>query len=126
MKSRILYVTGRRDDARSISEMLRSLPLVIDHADTLKQANGKLQDSDYSVLLTESTLPDGTWLDALHLARACPTELQVIVTDPHADARLWAEALNMGAYDLLAQPFYAPEVRRILNNACTRPECAYA
>ena len=37
------------------------------------------------------------------------------------DARFWAEALNLGAYDLLAQPFYAPEVRRILYNACSRP-----
>ena len=33
----------------------------------------------------------------------------------------WAEALNLGAYDLLAQPFYEPEVRRILYNACSRP-----
>ena len=44
----------------------------------------------------------------------------MIVTDPQADARFWAEALNLGAYDLLAQPFYEPEVRRILYNACTR------
>jgi hypothetical protein len=41
----------------------------------------------------------------------------VIVTDPHVTPRLWAEALNLGAYDLLAQPFYEPEVRRILYNA---------
>ena len=38
-----------------------------------------------------------------------------------AAARFWAEALNLGAYDLLAQPFYEPEVRRILSNACSRP-----
>jgi len=60
-------------------------------------------------------------MDALHLARDCPRDLQVIVTDPHADARFWAEVLNLGAYDLLAQPFYKPEVRRILHNACSRP-----
>jgi hypothetical protein len=46
----------------------------------------------------------------------------VIVTDPQADARFWAEALNVGAYDLLAQPFYEPEVRRILFNVCTRSQ----
>ena len=45
----------------------------------------------------------------------------MIVTDPQADACFWAEALNLGAYDLLAQPFYEPEVRRILYNACSRP-----
>ena len=69
---------------------------------------------------TEATLPDGRWLDVLRLARECPHELEVVVTDPQADSRLWAEALNLGVYDLLAQPFYEPEVRRILYNACSR------
>jgi DNA-binding NtrC family response regulator len=100
--------------------MLQSLPLSVDHAGSLQQARTQLRHEDYDVLLTEAALPDGSWLDALHLARECPKELQVIVTDPHADARLWSEALNLGAYDLIAQPFYEPEVRRILYNACTK------
>ena len=45
---------------------------------------------------------------------------EVIVTDPNADVRFWAEALNLGAYDMLAQPFCETEVRRILSNACSR------
>ena len=122
MKSRILFLSGRCEDARQISQMLMPLPVAIDHAGSLQQARAKLRKEDYEVILTEAALPDGSWLDALHLARECPRELQVIVTDPHADARLWAEALNMGAYDLIAQPFYEPEVRRILCNACSRRE----
>jgi DNA-binding NtrC family response regulator len=101
--------------------MLHSLPVVMDHAGSLQQARAKLQLGNYQVVLTEAALPDGQWLDALHLVRDCPIEVEVIVTDPHADARFWAEALNLGAYDLLAQPFYEPEVRRILYNACSRP-----
>jgi two-component system response regulator PilR (NtrC family) len=121
MRSRILFLSERTSDAQRLTQMLRSLPLVLEHVPTLKQARIKLQQDRYDVILTESTLPDGRWLDVLHLARENPTELQVIVTDPFADAHFWAEALNMGAYDLLAQPFYEPEVRRILYNACTRP-----
>jgi DNA-binding NtrC family response regulator len=100
--------------------MLYSLPLDLDHAETLQQARAMLDNAEFDVILTESSLPDGKWLDVLHLARECPQELEVIVTDPQADARFWAEALNLGAYDLLAQPFYEPEVRRILYNACSR------
>ena len=122
MKSRILFVSGRHEDAREISKMLQLLPMAIDYAGSLRQARAQLRKNAYGVLLTEAALPDGSWLDALHLARECPHDLQVIVTDPHADARLWAEALNMGAYDLIAQPFYEPEVRRILYNACSRSE----
>jgi two-component system cell cycle response regulator CtrA len=100
--------------------MLHSLPITVDHVETLHQAHAKLQQDDYGVILTEAALPDGKWPDALHLARECQLEPQVIVTDPQADGRFWAEALNLGAYDLLAQPFYEPEVRRILYNACSR------
>jgi DNA-binding NtrC family response regulator len=117
-----LFVSGHPDDARRLSRMLQSLPLTVDHVETLQQARAKLQQDDYGVILTEALLPDGKWLDALHLARQSSQELEVIVTDPQADARFWAEALNMGAYDLLAQPFYEPEVRRILYNACSRAE----
>lgn len=124
-----MFVSGCHDDARRLSQMLDALPLLLDHVESLDQARAKLQQSDYAVVLTEAALADGNWMDMLHLARRYPGEVEVIVTDPHADARFWAEALNMGAYDLLSQPFYAPEVRRILFNACSRMEsrpCAVA
>jgi DNA-binding NtrC family response regulator len=121
MRSRILFISGRHEDARRLSQMLHALPVVLDHVGTLVHARAKLQQEDYEVILTEAALPDGNWLDALHLARESPREPEVVVTDPLADARFWAEALNLGAYDLLAQPFYEPEVRRILYNACSGP-----
>ena len=105
--------------------MLRVVPLRLCHAESLERARALLRQNGYDVILTEAALPDGTWEDALHLARDCAQDLEVIVTDPHADARFWAEALNLGAYDLLAQPFYEPEVRRILSNACSRSACSY-
>ncbi len=105
MRSRILFISGRHEDARDLTRMLLDLPVVLDHVGSLRHARTKLQWDDYAVVLTEAALPDGTWLEALHLARETSRELEVIVTDPHADARLWAEALNLGAYDLLAQPF---------------------
>jgi FixJ family two-component response regulator len=41
----------------------------------------------------------------------------LIVTSRLADAHLWAEALNLGAYDVLAKPFDATEVIRIVSVA---------
>jgi DNA-binding NtrC family response regulator len=120
MRSRILYITGHPEDARNLSQMLRPLPLILDQADTVKQAEGRLHSQEYDVVLTEASLPDGKWLDVLHMVRDSAREPEVIVTDRHADARFWAEALNLGAYDLLAQPFEPSEVQRILSNACSR------
>jgi DNA-binding NtrC family response regulator len=120
MKSGVLFVTRRHEDARLLSRMLRALPLRLDHVASIKLAHAKLQREDYDVILTEAALPDGTWVDVLQLARNSAQELEVIVTDPQADARFWAEVLNLGAYDVLPQPFYEPEVCRILSNACSR------
>jgi DNA-binding NtrC family response regulator len=120
MRFRILYISGNAGDAQTLSQMLHSLPLILDPVDTLQQARARIFQRRYDAVLTQSTLPDGNWLDVLHTVRDSPYEPQLIVTDPHADARFWSEALNLGAYDLLAQPFYEPEVRRILQNACER------
>ena len=119
MRSRILFISGHSSDARRLSHMLRALPILVDHTKSLKNARARLQQHQYDVILTDSNLPDGNWLDALHLAREIPAELEVVVTDPQADAASWSEALNLGAFDMLAQPFYEPEVRRVLQNACT-------
>ena len=100
--------------------MLDALPLGFDHVESVERARAKLRQDEYHVILTEAALPDGSWADVLLVARTCGSNVEVIVTDPHADARFWAEALNLGAYDMLAQPFYEPEVRRILTNACSR------
>jgi len=127
MRSRILVLSGRPNDARELSQMLQGLPVILDFAENLQQARAKLlQEGDYQAILTEASLPDGKWLDLLHLVRQCPHSPQVVVTSPQADARLWAEALNLGVYDVLAQPFYEFEVRRILSNACAwRPQGSY-
>ena len=120
MRPRILFISGHHDDVRHVIAMLHELPMAIDHAGSVGQARTKLRKRQFSAVLTEASLPDGNWLDVLHLTRGIACVPEVIVTDKQADAQLWAEALNLGAYDLLAQPFYEPEVRRMLHNVCTR------
>jgi len=120
MRSRILFISGRHEDARRLSQMLLASPLFLDHVETLLQARAKLQQEDYQVVLTEAALPDGDWLDALHLARESPHEPEVIVTDPLADAafgpkRSTWRIRSAGAALLRARG--APH----LNNACSRP-----
>ena|SRR5262245_22923901 len=122
MRFQILYVSGQQDDARHLRQMLHELPMAIDHAESVEQARTKLRRRLVKAVLTEATLPDGNWLDVLKAAGESPGKPKVVVTDRQADARLWAEVLNLGGYDLLVRPFYEPEVRRILNNVCSRPE----
>ncbi len=115
MDSAVLFVSPYPQDARSLARMLDAVPLPLVHALGLKDAASKLETGNFQVVLTEANLEDGTWLDVLKIARS--SNVKLVVTHPWADARFWAEAINMGAYDLLVQPFLAVEVRRFLASA---------
>jgi DNA-binding NtrC family response regulator len=115
MNSGVLFVSPYPRDARTLAQMLDGSSLVIVHANGLKDASNKLETGNYQVILCEADLDDGNWMDALRLGRRYSAEL--VVTHPWADASFWAEAINLGAYDLLAQPFQRTEVRRVLASA---------
>src|SRR5260370_3674211 len=103
MDAGVLFVSPYPSAARSLAQMLDDVSLPLIHALSMKEAASKLETGNFQVVLTEANLEDGTWLDVLQLALSVDTKL--VVTHPWADARLWAEAINRGAYDLLAQPF---------------------
>ena len=114
MDSNVLFVSPYVQDANSLAEMLDEGSTVV-HARSLKDAVSRLRAANFGVVLTEAKLDDGNWLDLLELTRRLGTEL--VVTDAWADAQFWALAINMGAYDMLAQPFHGAEVRRVLASA---------
>ena len=118
MDSGLLFVSPYSEDALSLARMLDDASLNVVHVCGLKDAASKLETGGFQVVVTATNLEDGTWLDLLHLTRSLGTEL--LVTDAWADARFWAEAINLGAYDLLAQPFQGTEVRRVIASASSR------
>ena len=126
MATGVLFVSPHPQDADLLFQMLSPLSLHLEHVADFTHAREKIQGHGFAVVVTEAELPDGTWLDVLALARETRPASQVIVTHPLADARFWAEALNLGAYDLIPQPFASAEVRRILANACSRRHYQHA
>jgi len=63
---------------------------------------------------------DSNWPHLLEGFRELPEPPYLIVTSRLADDRLWSEALNLGAYDVLAKPFDRSEVVRVLTMAWMR------
>lgn len=76
-----------------------------------------LQKEVVPVVVCESALPDGSWQALLAEATKLTEPPLLIVTSRLADERLWAEALNLGAYDVLAKPFGADEVVHVISSA---------
>ena len=89
-------------------------------ASDLPSALSVLQGHEISVLLCERDLQPGTWIDMLERIRFLPNTPSLIVSSRLADDHLWAEALNLGAWDVLSKPFDHIEVIRSVKSAWQR------
>ena len=72
---------------------------------TCREALTYLGDNDTAVLICERDLPDGDWKFVLNGFDSLPMPPNLIVTARLANDELWAEVLNLGGYNVLAQPF---------------------
>jgi ActR/RegA family two-component response regulator len=84
---------------------------------TMVSGLGALRKGPFEVVVCERDLPTGSWQDVLEQVTILPDPPSLIVTSRFADERLWAEALNLGAYDVLAKPFNRTEAMRVLDAA---------
>ena len=86
-------------------------------ARTCREAVAALQDRDCGVAICDTDLPDGGWQDLLRHFQCRPSPPKLVVSSRLADDRLWAEVLNLGGFDVLAQPFERTEVLRVASLA---------
>lgn len=117
----VLFVTPKSEDFKQLRAMLRRPKWELYQASTLAEGFARLDEHRrISLVLCEQDLREGTWRQMLEHtgARVCPP--LVIVTSQLADEQLWAEALNLGAYDVLLRPFQLKEVHRTLMAAWMR------
>ncbi len=76
-----------------------------------------LAEQEIAIVISECNFFPDTWRTLLEYISALPDPPLLIVASRLADERLWAEALNLGAWDVLAKPFDKQEVRRVLATA---------
>ena len=84
---------------------------------TRSEAQTFLQNNPVGVVIAERDLPDGSWRAMLEDLSQQADPPRLVVTARLADDALWAEVLNMGGYDVLAQPLDAEEVTRVMGAA---------
>jgi DNA-binding response OmpR family regulator len=103
----------------SLPETHLSLRQIFDHSNwilhqvsTCREGLAYLRDNNSAVVICERDLPDGDWRLMLSTFDSLPMRPNLIVTSRLADDELWAEVLNLGGYDILAQPFEMQEVLR--------------
>ena len=79
-------------------------------ASNVKEAVKLATERSFDAIMCDSSLSDTTWQDLLLTLERFKKSPRVVVTSSAPDRELWAEALNLGAYDVLSKPFCTQEV----------------
>jgi DNA-binding NtrC family response regulator len=108
---------------------LAKLAVPTEWAQTLGEARHVLSRVNPPLLVfTESELPDGNWAEVVSLSAQASSPVSVIVVGQEIDTKLYASAIEVGAFDFIAPPFHPLELAHVIrcaaDNALTRREAA--
>jgi DNA-binding NtrC family response regulator len=123
-------VSPNDEDCVSLERILKSGWTVTARA-TPASALSLLREVPIPILICDCDPTPGTWHEMSDHISILPDPPLLILTSRLADERLWAEGLNLGAWDVLAKPFQTEEAIRIVDSAwlhwqdrhgvCSRP-----
>jgi len=112
----ILSVSGNSADHEALERLLDS-SWTMDEVFSLAGAREALRTQRYAIVVCDSDSIGDAWRSLAGEGSSLPYASSLIVTSRLADASLWAEALNLGAWDVLAKPFDSQELGRVLSVA---------
>ncbi|HEY1261923.1 MAG TPA: hypothetical protein VGF06_00280 [Terriglobales bacterium] len=119
----ILAVFPAGEDRALLIDIFAHSDWQIGFTGVLAETRRALSRSAVAVVISDSRLSDGyCWQDLLRAMQEMNGPPPLIVADRLADDHLWAEVLNLGAYDLLAKPFDSREVLHAVTAACQHSE----
>jgi DNA-binding NtrC family response regulator len=113
----VLSVSPAEEVHFSLQDIFSHSKWKLSRAHSLRSALSFLRAHKTPVVLCEADLLPDTWKDLLEQITRVPDPPAVIVSSRVADDRLWAEALNLGAWDVLARPFVRSEVFQAVSAA---------
>jgi len=112
----VLAVSPVEADLTILSNLIGHSAWTLNTSATAKAAEAILRKGEVQVVLCDAHLPDADWKKFLEIKSAFPNPPEVIVLSRRADERLWAEVLNLGAWDVLLKPF--PPQRPVPGGSC--------
>jgi DNA-binding response OmpR family regulator len=112
-----LLVGGSENDRAFLRHLFRQSRWNLFRARNRRHAAEILQGNRVQVVISDCDLPGFDWRELLDALRAFPQPPLLVVTARLADESLWAEVLNRGGYDVLAQPLDREEVTRVMSAA---------
>ena len=114
---RIFIVSSNNENRHALQSILNRQACKTQFASSVTECERLLPFQDVDLLFCDRCLADGTYHDVLRIIRSAKPSLPVIVTSPFADWSQYLEALDAGAYDLIAAPCQLTDVVWMITRA---------
>ncbi len=116
----VLLVHNDPEAFRGLEETLHQLRIRTWHGHDQAEARSVLRGAGVDLVLTDAVLPDGTWKDAIRLAREVAGATPVIVISRLVDMRLYLDTQDAGAADFIVPPLAPRDLAYVLTVAMHR------
>lgn len=107
---KILIIEDEKDLSDSISQYLTTEQFSCEAAYDYDMAMEKVHLNEYSCIILDITLPNGSGLDVLKALKAMDKADGVLIVSARNSIDDKIKGLNSGADDYLAKPFHLPEL----------------
>ncbi len=120
MKPKItaLLIHHRNDRFYTLQLVLEALSIKVLRARSAKEAESQLCEMPCPhLVLSDTVLPDGNWMDVLDVAAKAVEPVNVIIVSPVVDTKLYLDTMDHGAFDFMTDSFTVPQIVHILKCA---------
>ncbi len=119
MKTRFLALLVY-DQSRTLHLLhaaLSFLPVDTIHVRNCAELKRAVSQTCPHLIFTDTSLPDGSWVDAVNIAEKSELPANVIVVGSYKDINLYISALERGAFDFILPPFERRDLEFVVKGA---------
>jgi DNA-binding NtrC family response regulator len=116
-KAKILIIDDEDVICKGCKQTLEKDGFEVDYAQNGIVGLAKLHDKAYDIVLIDLMMPQIKGMDVLEAVRKYDPNIINIIITGYAIEQVVARAIEKGAYDYLAKPFSANELRDIIQRA---------
>ena len=113
----VVFVSGCQRDEFTLRNHLRGSAWSIIPAHDVPSALALVLALPDAVVICSDNLRDGTWHDVFDHVKSLSSPPAFILATAANDSSIWAEAVNVGAYDVVARPFELEEILHVVKTA---------
>ncbi len=101
----LLIIDDNREIILGLEKLLKDAKFYIHTASTLKDAQKRVREQNYDLIILDWILPDGSGIDFLGYQREIKLKTPILMLSSKTDVIEKAEALDAGADDYMQKPF---------------------